>query len=237
MGRPDPACRRELPDLRSARGAVAHRRPGHDQGRGGDGKRRDRHDHGRCRRGARRRRPTKSPPDALSTQFPIDVFQTGSGTSTNMNMNEVLANLAGERLGREVQPNDEPNASQSSNDTFPSAIHLAAAPRDRRTTSCLRSQHLASALRDQAARVRRRREVGPHPSHGRDAGDARPGIRRLRRGGRARDRAPRVGAAAPGRTASRRDGGRDGAECAARVCCGRDRTARRATRAAAHRGS
>src|SRR5271165_2875735 len=60
-------------------------------------------------------------------EFPIDIFQTGSGTSTNMNMNEVLANLAGERLGREVRPNNEPNASQSSNDAFPSAIHLAAA--------------------------------------------------------------------------------------------------------------
>ncbi|MGD0743245.1 MAG: class II fumarate hydratase [Acidimicrobiales bacterium] len=58
-------------------------------------------------------------------QFPVDVFQTGSGTSTNMNMNEVLANLAGERLGRAVSPNDEVNASQSSNDTFPAAIHLA----------------------------------------------------------------------------------------------------------------
>jgi fumarate hydratase, class II len=61
------------------------------------------------------------------SQFPIDVFQTGSGTSTNMNMNEVLANLASERLGREIRPNDEPNASQSSNDVFPSAIHLAVA--------------------------------------------------------------------------------------------------------------
>jgi fumarate hydratase class II len=60
-------------------------------------------------------------------QFPIDVFQTGSGTSTNMNMNEVLAHLATEHLDREIRPNDEPNASQSSNDVFPSAIHLAAA--------------------------------------------------------------------------------------------------------------
>ncbi|MGH9171519.1 MAG: class II fumarate hydratase [Acidimicrobiales bacterium] len=59
--------------------------------------------------------------------FPIDVFQTGSGTSTNMNMNEVLAHIAGERLGRQIRPNDEPNASQSSNDDFPTAIHLAAA--------------------------------------------------------------------------------------------------------------
>ena len=58
-------------------------------------------------------------------QFPIDVFQTGSGTSSNMNMNEVLASLASERLGKPVHPNDHVNASQSSNDVFPSAIHLA----------------------------------------------------------------------------------------------------------------
>ena len=65
--------------------------------------------------------------------FPVDVFQTGSGTSTNMNMNEVLATLATEKLandpkgGGRVHPNDHVNASQSSNDVFPSAIHVAAA--------------------------------------------------------------------------------------------------------------
>ena len=59
-------------------------------------------------------------------QFPVDVFQTGSGTSTNMNVNEVLATLATERLGRAVHPNDHVNASQSSNDTFPTSLHLAA---------------------------------------------------------------------------------------------------------------
>ncbi|MEP6464131.1 MAG: class II fumarate hydratase [Frankiaceae bacterium] len=59
-------------------------------------------------------------------EFPIDVFQTGSGTSSNMNANEVLASLAAERLGAPVHPNDHVNASQSSNDVFPSAIHLAA---------------------------------------------------------------------------------------------------------------
>jgi fumarate hydratase class II len=58
-------------------------------------------------------------------QFPIDVFQTGSGTSSNMNMNEVLASLA-QRAGVEVHPNDHVNASQSSNDTFPTSIHVAA---------------------------------------------------------------------------------------------------------------
>jgi fumarate hydratase class II len=59
-------------------------------------------------------------------QFPIDVFQTGSGTSSNMNANEVVATLAEERLGRPVHPNDHVNASQSSNDVFPSSIHIAA---------------------------------------------------------------------------------------------------------------
>ncbi len=58
-------------------------------------------------------------------QFPVDVFQTGSGTSSNMNANEVIATLAARRLGRPVHPNDHVNASQSSNDVFPSAIHLA----------------------------------------------------------------------------------------------------------------
>jgi fumarate hydratase class II len=58
--------------------------------------------------------------------FPIDVFQTGSGTSTNMNVNEVVAALATTARGDRVHPNDHVNASQSSNDTFPSALHLAA---------------------------------------------------------------------------------------------------------------
>ncbi|MBB3092066.1 fumarate hydratase class II [Nocardioides albus] len=58
--------------------------------------------------------------------FPIDVFQTGSGTSSNMNANEVIASLVA-RAGRDVHPNDHVNASQSSNDTFPTAIHVAAA--------------------------------------------------------------------------------------------------------------
>ncbi len=58
-------------------------------------------------------------------QFPIDVYQTGSGTSSNMNMNEVLASLAGTALGSPVHPNDNVNASQSSNDVFPTSVHVA----------------------------------------------------------------------------------------------------------------
>jgi fumarate hydratase class II len=77
--------------------------------------------------------------------FPVDVFQTGSGTSSNMNANEVLATLATERLGSPVHPNDHVNASQSSNDVFPSSIHVAA------TSAVVRDllpalEHLASSL-------------------------------------------------------------------------------------------
>ncbi|HEY0487008.1 MAG TPA: class II fumarate hydratase [Mycobacteriales bacterium] len=83
-------------------------------------------------------------------EFPVDVFQTGSGTSSNMNMNEVLASLASEKLGRPVHPNDEVNASQSSNDTFPTSIHVAA-------TEAVAGdlvpalEHLAEALERKAA--------------------------------------------------------------------------------------
>ena len=77
--------------------------------------------------------------------FPIDVFQTGSGTSTNMNANEVIARLAHLESGLEIHPNDHVNAGQSSNDTFPSALRIAA------TRTALESlvpalAHLAAAL-------------------------------------------------------------------------------------------
>jgi fumarate hydratase, class II len=58
-------------------------------------------------------------------EFPVDIFQTGSGTSSNMNMNEVLATLATQGLGANVHPNDHVNASQSSNDVFPTSVHVA----------------------------------------------------------------------------------------------------------------
>ncbi|MCF3963240.1 class II fumarate hydratase [Streptomyces fuscigenes] len=82
--------------------------------------------------------------------FPIDVFQTGSGTSSNMNTNEVLATLASERLGRPVHPNDHVNASQSSNDVFPSSIHVAAtAAVTRDLVPAL--EHLAASLERKSA--------------------------------------------------------------------------------------
>ncbi|MGH3368488.1 MAG: lyase family protein, partial [Nocardioidaceae bacterium] len=81
--------------------------------------------------------------------FPVDVFQTGSGTSSNMNMNEVLASLAA-RNGVDVHPNDHVNASQSSNDTFPTSIHVAAVAS---TTHDLLPalHHLAAVLERKAA--------------------------------------------------------------------------------------
>jgi len=80
-------------------------------------------------------------------QFPVDVYQTGSGTSTNMNMNEVLATLATGLLEDRVRvhPNDHVNASQSSNDMFPSAIHVAAAM-SLRADLAPALDHLADAL-------------------------------------------------------------------------------------------
>ncbi|MEY3525955.1 MAG: class fumarate hydratase, partial [Pseudomonadota bacterium] len=70
---------------------------------------------------------------ALDTHFPLSVWQTGSGTQTNMNVNEVIANRANEKLGAPlgtkapVHPNDHVNLGQSSNDSFPTAMHIAAA--------------------------------------------------------------------------------------------------------------
>ena len=87
-------------------------------------------------------------------QFPLDVFQTGSGTSSNMNANEVIANRAGELLGeprggKKVHPNDHVNAGQSSNDVIPSAIHIAAAIAIHEATIPA-LERLAKALEDKA---------------------------------------------------------------------------------------
>jgi fumarate hydratase class II len=82
-------------------------------------------------------------------EFPVDIFQTGSGTSSNMNMNEVLATLATKLLGSEVHPNDHVNASQSSNDVFPTSVHVAV------TAALIHDllpalDHLAKALEEKA---------------------------------------------------------------------------------------
>ncbi len=84
--------------------------------------------------------------------FPLDIFQTGSGTSTNMNANEVIASLASERLGVRVHPNDHVNMGQSSNDAIPTAIHVSACLS---TTHDLLPalRHLHQAIQAKAARV------------------------------------------------------------------------------------
>ncbi|SHK93338.1 fumarase, class II [Pseudonocardia thermophila] len=85
----------------------------------------------------------------VDDHFPVDVFQTGSGTSSNMNANEVIATLAARATGIDVHPNDHVNASQSSNDVFPTTIHLAAT--EALATDVVPAlEHLAATLRRRA---------------------------------------------------------------------------------------
>nr|PZN68598.1 MAG: aspartate ammonia-lyase [Pseudomonadota bacterium] len=84
--------------------------------------------------------------------FPVDVFQTGSGTSTNMNANEVIARLASGHLGRAVHPNDEVNMAQSSNDVIPTAIHVSASLAWRESLKPA-LEHLVQVLRRKEAEV------------------------------------------------------------------------------------
>ena len=133
-------------------------------------------------------------------QFPIDVFQTGSGTSSNMNANEVMANLAGDG----AHPNDHVNMGQSSNDVFPSAVHLAALGEVSHDLLPAMDE-LAVGARAKGRGVRRRRQGRAHPPDGCGPGDARPGVRRLRRADQARAAtgcAARCGASARSRSAA-----------------------------------
>ncbi len=87
---------------------------------------------------------------AHDAHFPVDTYQTGSGTSSNMNMNEVLATLATRILGDTVHPNDHVNASQSSNDVFPTSVHIAVT--QALITDLIPAlQHLSTALETKAA--------------------------------------------------------------------------------------
>ena len=85
----------------------------------------------------------------LDEHFPLVVWQTGSGTQSNMNANEVISNRAIEMLGGEmgskkpVHPNDHVNMSQSSNDTYPTAMHIACARGDRAPPACRRCRSCA----------------------------------------------------------------------------------------------
>ena len=113
--------------------------------------------------------------------FPLHVWMTGSGTQFNMNVNEVISNrccqIAGTPLGSKtpVHPNDHVNMSQSSNDTFPSAMYIAAAVNVRRAAAA-RRQGAARCDRGQGQGMGRHRQDRPHPHAGRDADHARPGM-------------------------------------------------------------
>ena len=113
----------------------------------------------------------------LDDSFPVDVYQTGSGTSTNMNVNEVIATLASQRLGRAVHPNDHVNASQSSNDVVPTAIRLAV------IAALATGTHPGLACSPPPSRPQRahdgQRQGRANASDGRHPRDRRPGGRRV----------------------------------------------------------
>ena len=124
-------------------------------------------------------------------EFPLSVWQTGSGTQTNMNMNEVLANRASQLLGgpvgegRLVHPNDDVNRGQSSNDVFPTAMSVAAVEAlERRLLPAVAA--LRETLAAKSADFAAHRQDRPHAPAGRDAAHARPGDLGL--GGAARSR-------------------------------------------------
>ncbi len=166
---------------------------------------------GQCdRRGV----PTRRSTAPSREEFPLAVWQTGSGTQTNMNVNEVLANRASEILGgsrgegRLVHPNDDVNRGQSSNDVFPTAMNIAAAERRCREIFCLRSNALQTDTGSQGGGVHGHRQDRPHAPAGCHAAYAGPGVLRLCRAARIL-RAAHIEAALPHvlRTRPRRHGG------------------------------
>ena len=130
----------------------------------------------------------------LDEHFPLVVWQTGSGTQTNMNANEVIANRAIERTGGEmgskdpIHPNDDVNKAQSSNDTFPTAMHIAAG--EQMTKKLIPAvEALKKYPRGEGEGFRFDPQDRPHASHGRRSPDAGPGILGLRPTIRKRHRA------------------------------------------------
>ena len=121
------------------------------------------------------------------SEFPLYVFQTGSGTQSNMNVNEVISNrciqLVGGTLGSQepVHPNDHVNMGQSSNDTFPTAMHIAAyTMATEKTIPALK--RLRDAIERNVEKVGRRRQDRADPPGGRGPADRRPGVVRVHRG-------------------------------------------------------
>ena len=178
----------------------------------------------------------------LDAHFPLDVFQTGSGTSTNMNANEVIANRAIASLGgvvgskRPVHPNDHVNAGPVLERRLPDRAARRRLRRGRRGARA-GAAPAARCARRQGARVRRRRQDRPHPPAGRRADAARAGVRRLRAADRGRPRAARGREAAPRRAGARRHGGGHRPQRPARLRRRGDRPARGAHRAPVRAGA
>ena len=159
---------------------------------------RGQHGAGRARR---RRSPTRSSPPPrrsiegkLDDHFPLVVWQTGSGTQSNMNANEVISNraieIARRRAGlEEAGPSERPRQHEPVVERhLPDRDAHRGGRRDRAHARSRRWQHLHGALDDKAEAFADDRQDRPHPHPGRDAADARPGVLRLRRAGRARHR-------------------------------------------------
>ncbi len=147
---------------------------------------------------------------AHDAQFAVDVFQTGSGTSTNMNANEVIGRLAG------AHPNDEVNRGQSSNDVIPSAMHIAAAESVHRDLFPAMDR-LHRSLERQGGRIRGCAQDRPHASAGCRAHAAGPGIQRVCPAGSGLATADRKRAGRHLRTGAGRHGGGHRAERAAGI--------------------
>ena len=173
----------------------------------------------------------------LDGHFPLLVWQTGSGTQTNMNVNEVIANAANLALGGElgakkpVHPNDHVNMSQSSNDSIPTAMHIAAALADRAPFAA-GAGTVARRARQEGQAIRQNRQDRPHPYHGRDPPHFGSGIFRLCRPGDVFDRAFAHGSARTLSPRARRHRGRHRAEFQAAL-----RQGLRETHSAAHHAS
>ena len=184
-------------------------RPGAGQAGGRRDQRRARAARARTSRPRSPRPRPRSPTGGHDDQFPIDIYQTGSGTSTNTNMNEVVAHLAGARLGGREGPSERRRQSLPELERHDPDGAPAVGGDRHRGRAAARPRAAARGARGQGAGVLAGRQDRPDAPPGRDADPARPGVPRLRRAGRGVDPA---GARRPGRAArraARRDRGRD----------------------------
>ena len=177
LGRGDPQGGRELPGVGRARAASGRALAGPDQGGRGAGQRRPRAARRGARRAHRRRPPTPWRPASTTTSSRSTSSRPGSGTSSNMNANEVIANLAGDGAHAERPRQHGPELQRRV------PVGRARRRRCRRSPSACSPRSTTSATRSQAKaeEFEGHRQDRPHPPDGRRAGHAGPGVRRLRR--------------------------------------------------------